>query len=93
MRITTKEPLQKQVIILMNKSNAEFTIKQANFYIVNINRQLKEANSKTFTNFICLENNGVIITTNQATSVQDMSIIYKYIRKTENINSEHINIF
>jgi len=39
-------------------------MKQANFYIVNINRQLKEANLRTFADFIYLENNGVIITTN-----------------------------
>ena len=39
-------------------------MKQANFHIVNINKQLKEANLRTFADFIHLENNGVIITTN-----------------------------
>ena len=66
-------------------------MKQANFYIDNINKQLKEANSKNFTKFIHLENNKVIMTTNQAASAQDISIINECIRKIENINSKSID--
>ena len=36
--MTTKEPLRKQVIILISKSNTEIILNQANFLIVNINR-------------------------------------------------------
>jgi len=42
--ITTKGPLRKQIIILMSKSNAEVTLNQAKFLIININRHLKKAN-------------------------------------------------
>ena len=39
-----------------------------------------------------MENDGVIITTSQATSVQDMNIIKKYVKKTNNINFKYIDI-
>lgn len=91
-RMTTKGPLHKQVIILMNKSNRKVIMKQANFHINNINRHLKDANSKNFANFVCLENHEVIITTNQTVSAQNMSIIDNCVREIENINSKHIDI-
>ena len=46
----------------MSKSNAEVILNQANFLIININRHFKKANSNTIADFICLENDRVIIT-------------------------------
>ena len=90
-RITTKRPSYKQVVILMNKSNRKVIMKQANFHINNINKHLKYANSKNFANFVCLENNGVVITTNQTAFAQNISIINNCIREIENINSKYID--
>ena len=66
-------------------------MKQANFHINNINKHLKYANSKNFANFVCLENNGVVITTNQTAFAQNISIINNCIREIENINSKYID--
>jgi len=65
--MTTKRPSRKQVIILMTKSNMEVILNQANFLIININRHHKKANSNTIVDFIHLKNDGVVITTSQAT--------------------------
>ena len=61
-------------------------------FIININRHLKKANSNTITDFIYLENDRVIITTSQATFAQDISIIEKYVKETNNIDFKHIDI-
>ena len=53
----------------------------------------KNTNLKTFADFIHFENDRVVITINQTAFNQDISIIDNYIRKIENINSEHINTF
>lgn len=44
--ITTKNPLRKQIIILMSMNNTERVIVQFNLYIANINRLLKEVKFK-----------------------------------------------
>ena len=67
------------------------SVNHANTFIRNINNYLHEHNSNVITNFIRLENYEVIITTNQAASSQDMNIIDKCIKKSKNINSEHVN--
>ena len=66
-------------------------VNHANTFIRNINNCLHEHNSNIVANFIRLEDYGVLITTNQATSSQDMNIIEKCIKKSESINSEHIS--
>jgi len=86
-----KEPSRKQIIVLMSKSNVEVILNQANFLIININRHLKEAKSNIITDFIHLENDGVILTIFQAVFAQDMSIIKKCVKEINNINSKHID--
>ena len=79
--MTTKRPSRKQIIILMSKNNAEVISNHANYHIININKCLKKAKSNTVANFICLENYGIIITTSQAASAQDMSVIENVLKK------------
>jgi len=88
--MTTKEPLRKQVIIPMSKSNTNIIGSNASFHINSINRCLKETNLNTSANFICMEKFGIIITTNQAISIQDMSIIKKVLKEAENVNQNLI---
>lgn len=64
----------------MSKNNAEVISNHANYHIININK-LKKAKSNTVANFICLENYGIIITTSQAASAQDMSVIENVLKK------------
>jgi len=52
--MTTKEPLRKQVIVIIHMSSNNFEVigNFANIYITNINRCLKEALLDTVANFI-----------------------------------------
>jgi len=66
-------------------------INHTNTFIRNINNYLCEHNLNVVADFIRLEDHGVINTTNQADSSQDMNIIEKCIKKSESINLEHVN--
>ena len=84
--MTTKESSRKQVIIPMSEDNAKTIGSNANFYINTINRFLKDANSNILAGFICIKKSLIIITTNQVVSSQDISIIEKVFKESENIN-------
>ena len=88
--MTTKELSRKQVIISMSKSNTNVIGSNANFHINSINKHLKDANLNILANFIYIEKISIIITTNQAASVQDISIIKKALKESENINQNFI---
>jgi len=88
--MTTRELSREQVIISMSKSNANIIGSNTNFYINFINRHFKDANSNTSADFIHVEKIGIIITTNQVASVQDISIIEKVLKESENINQDFI---
>ena len=89
--ITTKGPSRKQIIIPMAKSNTELIINSASSNIANINKCLKNAKSVIIADFICLTNDGVIITTNKPANMSNLSIIEKYMKNINNINSDNID--
>jgi len=78
--MTTKGPSRKQIIIPMSQDNSNIIITCADKYIFNINRPLKSIKSNVTANFLCSDNRGIIVTTNQIASLSDMSIIEKYIK-------------
>ena len=90
-KITTKRLLRKQIIIPIDQSNMSVIVNHTNTFIRNINNCLCKYNLNVVTDFIRSEDYEVIITTNQATSSQDINIIEKYIKKFESINSEYID--
>ena len=89
--MTTKDPSQKQVIMPMNKdlSNKRFT-KNAFTHVININRSLKNIHSNTIADFICADNKGVIIITNNIASNSDLQEIEKYIKNSLSDNEDSI---
>ena len=86
----TKGPSRKQIIIPMSQDNSNIIITCANEHIFNINRLLKSIKSDVTANFLCSDNKGIIVTTNQIASSSDMSIIEKYIKESNNINPNNI---
>ena len=58
-KITTKGPSRKQVIILMNLNNSNIIGSNVSFHINNINRHLKDANSNNLADFICIDKVGI----------------------------------
>lgn len=84
--MTTKGLSRKQIIILISKNNSKIIGNFANFHISNINRCLKKTKLNTIANFIWVEDNGIVITTNKVLTTQNMSMIEIYLKEIENIN-------
>ena len=74
----------------MAKHIAELIINSAHTYITNINKCLKNSKSDIVAGFIHIINNGIIITTNKSANDLNLSIIEKYLKSIQNIDSDSI---
>ena len=74
----------------MNVNNLEAIILQVSRYISNINRLLKDVKSEILAKFICSDSKRVIIMTNKAVATFNLSIIKKYIKRVDNMDSENM---
>lgn len=86
----TKELFRKQVVILIISKNIKFVVNSANTQIVNINRCLKKAKLETATDYIQVETNKIIITTDKTNSSSDLNIIEKCLKENVNINLDQV---
>ena len=86
----TRGQSRREVIIPMTKSNAELIVNSAHTHISNINKCLKNSKSNIFTDFIRVNVNGIIITTNSPASDLDLSTIKKYLKNIQNVNPDSI---
>ena len=59
-------------------------------HIANINRALKDINSNIIADYICADQHSLTITTNKVTSLSDLSVIKKYIKNVDVINSDDV---
>ena len=89
-KMTTKRPLRKQVIILINLNNSNIIGSNASFYINDINKHLKDANSNNLADFIHINKVGIIITTRFTTSEQDIKTIKTAIKNSQKINKDFV---
>ena len=90
LNMTTRGPSRKEVIILITKSNAELIVKSAHTHITNINKCLKNSKSDIIADFICISNNGIIITMNCPANTSDLSTIENFLKSIDNINLDSI---
>ena len=74
-KMMTKGPSRKQVIIPMSRENANTFMKNSSLYMANINRLLHNAKSDVLVDYIQSDPTGVIIITNKVLQQSDMSII------------------
>ena len=72
LNMTTKRPLQKQVIVPMKTDNVTNFIKDSSMHFININRILKGIKSNIMVDFICSDNKGIVITTNNIASPSNL---------------------
>ena len=86
----TKGLSKKQIIIFMSMNNVERIIIQTNTHIFNINRTFKEVKSDISTNYICSNNREIIITTNKVAVFLDLSIVEKYIKELNDVDSNNV---
>ena len=86
--MTIKEPLHKQVIVPMSINNANSFVKDSSIHITNINRSLKNIKSDVMADFICINNKGIVISTNKVASSSNLQSIEKYIKNAHYIEVE-----
>ena len=90
--MTTKGPLRKQVIILMNSDNIVKFMKESLLHVSNINRALKNVKSEVLVNFIRSKQSGITVVTNKVVSSSDLLIIKNYIQNVEYIDISGVNV-
>ena len=90
LNMTTRGPSRKEVIIPITKSNTELIVKSAHTHITNINKCLKNSKSDIIADFICISNNGIIITMNCPANTSDLSTIENFLKSIDNINLDSI---
>jgi len=74
----------------MGSNNSKRVIAKANAYTTNINRLLKRVKFTTSIDFICTDNKGILITTNNVASVSNLNIIEKYVKELNNVDYNNI---
>ena len=90
-RMTTKGPSRKQVIIPMSGENVSSFMKNSSLHVANINRNLQNAKSDILIDYLRSENSGIIVITNKVVQQSDMSIIDNYVKNSNDINSLQVD--
>ena len=90
-KITTKGPSRKQVIIFMSRENINSFMKSSSLHVANLNRLLHNAKSEVLTDYIRADSIGIIIVTNKVSQQSDMAIINNYVKSLNDINSLQVN--
>ena len=85
--ITTKRPLQRQIIVLMKNGNISKVTLSVDNYILNINKNLK---SNIMADFVWADHHSLIITINKVISSSDLSTIESYIKNINSLESNDI---
>ena len=86
-KMTTKGPLRKHVIIPMSSDNISAFMKNSSLHVANINRSLQNAKTDVLVNYIRSDNTGISVVVNKVAQQLDMSIIDNYIKNSNDVNS------
>jgi len=90
--MTTKSPSHKQVIISMGNDIAKEFIKELNSHVTNINCALKAIKSSMIADFICVDDKGMVITTNNVASSSDLQEIEKYVKNSLSSDADKVSL-
>ena len=85
-KMTTKVPLRKQIIISISGDNVSSFMKNSSLHVANINRLLWNAKTDILVDYIRSDNTGITIVTNKVSQQSDMTIIDYYIKNSNDIN-------
>ena len=92
--ITTKKLSRKQVIISMSNENKtrfiEFSSKHIAKHIANLNNVLKNIKSDVIADFVYMDQAGITIVINGVTVSLDLQTIERYVKNTNQINSDNV---
>ena len=89
--MTMKGPSCKQVIVPINNELAKNLLKDSSMYITNINHALKNILSNTIADFICTDDKGIVITTNNVSSLSDLQEIKRYVKTALSTDMEQVS--
>ena len=90
-KMMTKGPSRKQVIIPMTRENISSFIKSSSLHIANLNRLLHNAKSEVLTDYIRADTLGITIVTSKVTQQSDIAIINNYVKSLNDINSLQVD--
>ena len=90
LNMTTKGLSHKQVIIPMSCNLGKRFIKDSSSHVININQALKSIRSNICTDFICVDNKGIIISTNNVAVNSNLQKIEKYVKMSLATNNNSI---
>ena len=88
--IVMKEPLRKQIIVLINNDNSSKFLSESSTYISNINGTLKNIKSDVKADFVWAEQTGIVIVTNKVTFISDLQTVESYIKNINYIEANNI---
>jgi len=90
--MTIKRPSHKQVIFPMSSDNRDKFMKNSAIHITNLNRNLNNVKSEVSVNVIYPDLTGITIVTNKISQASNLTIIKKYIKNSENIDSSQVDM-
>jgi len=74
----------------MSLDNTNNFVKKSSIHVTNINKALKNIRSDIMADFIQVENNGIVISTNKVTNPLDLQTIKNYIKSACSIEVDQI---
>jgi len=86
-KMTTKGPSRKQIIISMSSDNISTFMKNSSLNVANINRELQNAKTDVLVDYIRSDNTEIIIVTNKVAQQSDLTIIDRYVKNSSDINA------
>ena len=85
--MTTKGPSRKNIIIPISSENTASFMRNSSINVANINRELRNAKTDILVDYIRADNSGIVIVTNKVAQQSDLSIINRYVKNSNDINS------
>ena len=86
-KMTTKGPSRKHVIIPMSSDNVSSFMKNSSTHVANINRSFQNAKTDVLVDYIRSDNIGISVIVNKIAQQSDMSIINNYVKNSNDVNS------
>ena len=86
-RMTTKGPSRKQIIIPIGGDNVISFMKNLSLHIANLNRTLCNSKSEVLVDYIWSKNSSIMVITNKVALQSNLSIIDNYVKSSNDINS------
>ena len=90
--MTTKSSSRKQVIISISNHNKAKFMESSSTHITNLDRALKNIKSEFMADFVCIDQTDIIIVINKVTLSFNLQTIKKYVKNTNLINLNKVNV-